>query len=98
MIKLEIDGITRPTCQYRVYLGGRHIKTYEFANDTTALTYLHENYSSAYSIYKLIDKPYDRVGAPSVLAKYALRLVYILAVIVFTILFVYLLFALFLGR
>lgn len=97
MIKLEIDGITRSTCQYRVYLGGRHIKTYEFANDTTALTYLHENYSSAYSIYKLIDKPYDRAGAPAVFAKYALRLVYILAVIVFTILFVYLMFALFLG-
>ena len=97
MIKLEIDGIKRPTCQYRVYLGGRHIKTYEFANDTTALTYLHENYSSAYTLYKLIDKPYDRAGAPAAIAKYALRLVSILGVIIFTILFVYLLLALFLG-
>ena len=98
MFKLELTTDSgREKSAYRIYLGGRLMKTINVENDSAALDYLNTNYGAGYSVYKLIDRPYDRPRACENVARYALRLLYAIGIIALSLLFVYLLLALFVG-
>lgn len=98
MFKLELTTDSgREKSAYRIYLGGRLMKTINVENDSSALDYLNTNYGDGYSVYKLIDRPYDRPRTCENVARYALRLLYAIGIIALSLLFVYLLLALFVG-
>mgnify|MGYP001783918466 CR=1 FL=1 len=98
MFKLELTADSgREKSAYRIYLGGRLMKTISVENDSAALEYLNLNYGDGYTVYKLIDRPYDRPRTFENVARYALRLVQAFAIIALLLLFVYLLLALFWG-
>lgn len=98
MFKLELTADTgREKNAYRIYLGGRLMKTINVENDSAALDYLNQNYGDGYSVYKLIDRPYDRPRTCENVARYALRLLYAIGIIAISLVFVYLLLALFVG-
>lgn len=98
MFKLELTADSgREKSAYRIYLGGRLMKTINVENDSAALEYLNLNYGDGYTVYKLIDRPYDKPRTIENIARYAFRLFYLIWVIALALLFVYLFLALFFG-